>query len=237
MTAIANGLSLQIGAERIALHPERALEFPASRTLAIADVHWGKATALRAQGVPVPAGGTTADLQRLDRVLLRTQAAHLLVLGDLAHSAHGWDERALRPVVEWRARWPSLAVTLVRGNHDERAGDPPSALGIVCVDAPYRTGPFECRHEPVENATLAGRPGLQHGTSPDVCLTIAGHLHPTVRLAGRGRDRVRLPCFVLGETSLLLPAFSTFTGGGAWVPSVGERAFAIADDTVIEVLR
>ncbi len=204
----------------VVLHSERAVELPERRTVAIADVHWGKATALRANGVPVPAGGTTADLSRLGRLLEKTHAERLLILGDLAHSRHGWDRRALQPVLAWRARWPDLLITLVRGNHDAHAGDPPAELRIDTLDT-HSVDDVVCAHEP---------PGVQTEG-----ITLCGHLHPTIKLAGRGGDRVRLSCFVLGPNYLILPAFSAFTGSGAWTPSAGERAFAIIDDHVAEV--
>lgn len=228
------GLTLSIGGERVVLHAERAAELPASRIVVIADVHWGKATALRAHGVPVPAGGTSVDLLRLDTLLHRTGAERLLVLGDLAHSRHGWDERAMQPVLAWRRRWPSLRITLVRGNHDAHAGDPPTSLDIDVVDAPLVSGGLAFAHDPDSTASAVQR--LPHqDTATGAPYVLCGHLHPTIRLGGRGGDRVRLPCFVLGTRCFILPAFSAFTGGGAWTPREGERAFAIVDEHVLEV--
>jgi uncharacterized protein len=97
----------------------------------------------------------------------------------------------------------------VRGNHDRHAGDPPDSLDIACVDGPCA---------PRAAAQRTSRPAPS-GAALQVC----GHLHPTTRLAGRGGDRVRLPCFVLGPQHLILPAFSSFTGAGAWVPRLGEQ--------------
>jgi DNA ligase-associated metallophosphoesterase len=213
--------SFTLGAQGVQLHPERAVSLPNRQVLVIADVHWGKATTLRAFGAPVPAGGTSADLRRLDAVLRRTEAKELIVLGDLAHSRHGWDQRALQPVLAWRDQWPDLQITLVRGNHDAHAGDPPPSLDIHCVDAPLFVGSLRCKHEPPETAHEG--------------FTLCGHLHPHVTLRGKGRDRVRLPCFVRGEHSLMLPAFSSFTGGGAWTPQEGDVAYAIVDDAIVSV--
>ncbi len=218
---MAGDLSLTVGGHELRLHPERAIELPHARTLVVADLHWGKATALRALGVPVPPGGTSDDLRRLDQVLARTGAERLLVLGDLGHSRHAWDTRVLSPVRAWRARWPGLAVTLVRGNHDLHAGDPPPALAILAVPAPHRDGGITFAHEPHDRDA--------HG------LSLVGHLHPSVRLAARGRQRLRLPCFVVAPSYVVLPAFSSFTGSGAWVPAPGEQAYPIADGEVLDV--
>lgn len=54
---------------------------------------------------------------------------------------------------------------------------------------------------------------LRHiaGDGPD----ISGHYHPKARIAGRGR-----PCFLIGQSHLILPAFGQYTGGLAHDSSV-----------------
>ena len=89
-------------------------------------------------------------------------------------------------------------MTLVRGNHDSRAGDPPASLRIEVVDEPYLLGPFALRHHPQLHATH---------------FVLAGHVHPVCRLSGRGRDSLRMPCFVAAAGQVVLPAFGEFTGG------------------------
>ena len=72
-------------------------------------------------------------------------------------------------------------MTLVRGNHDDRAGDPPPEAGIDVVQEPWLLGPFACCHHP--------RPdGDRHPTH----FILAGHLHPCVVLGGRAHDGLRL---------------------------------------------
>ena len=44
---------------------------------------------------------------------------------------------------------------------------------------------------------------------------IAGHIHPVFQLQGRGRQRLRLPCFHVTDDITVLPAFGEFTGGHA----------------------
>jgi len=119
--------------ERVSLHPERALHWPAAGTLFVADVHLGKAAAFRAGGVPLPRGSTQADLARLSSLLASTGAARLVVLGDFLHARAGRVAALDASFKAWRATHAPLQVVLVRGNHDDRAGDPPSDWGIDVV--------------------------------------------------------------------------------------------------------
>lgn len=203
------------------LYAERALLHDRTGTLYVADLHWGKAATFRAASIPLPPGNTTADLARLTTVLERSAARRLVILGDLLHGRVAQREAAtLDRLRRWRAQHPALAIVLVRGNHDAHAGDPPSDLEITCLDGPVADGPFVLSHAPL-------RPARGYG--------LAGHLHPSVRLRGPGRDSVRLPCFHLRSDGAVLPAFSSFTGGVAIEQSYDDRVYAIADGDVLPV--
>ncbi|MBC7843736.1 MAG: ligase-associated DNA damage response endonuclease PdeM [Gemmatimonadaceae bacterium] len=200
------------------LLPDKALFLPDSGTLIVADVHWGKAATYRSLGVPVPHGTTRTGLDRLDALLTETRAEKLLVLGDLIHARAGMQPRTIETLERWRDTRRTLSITLVRGNHDYRAGDPPASLGIECVNAPLHVGPFALCHHPCER---------------DSGYVLAGHIHPVVQLRGRGRQKLTLPCFAFGARSGLLPAFGEFTGGGVIDQREYARTFVIADDHVI----
>lgn len=218
-------LEITLAREPARLLPERALWLPAHGTLLVADLHWGKAAAFRAAHIPVPGGTTGADLARLSTVLERTGAARLIVLGDLWHSRAGRHPGTLATIAAWRARHPAVAIDMVRGNHDRHAGDPPAAWDIACHDGPLPLGGLALVHEPAEHG--APQPGTPY--------QLGGHLHPHIRLAGPGRERLRLPCFVVGPRRAVLPAFGAFTGGGMHVPQPGDRHYAIADAEVLPV--
>jgi len=217
--------AVMLHGERALLLAERALWLPASDTVLVADLHWGKAATFRAAQVPIPEGTTAEDLCRLTHVLESTHAARLIVLGDLAHARDGWHPSTLAQLVAWRTRHQSVAIDLVRGNHDQHAGDPPAALGIRCVDGPLALGPLRLCHEPP-----AEPPSVPHGSH-----AIGGHFHPSVVLSGVGRQRLRLPAFIVGTHRTVLPAFTTFTGGGMYQPIPDDRPYVIADGEVIAV--
>ena len=218
----AHHVTVDWAGERLHLLPERAVWWPAQATLFVADVHLGKAASYRAQGQPVPGGTTQDNLTRLDALLLRHAAQRLVVLGDLLHAASARTPTVLAALADWRQRHPALSVVLVRGNHDDRAGDPPAHLGIEVVDEPWLCGPYACCHHPQTHPTH---------------FVLAGHDHPVCRLQGPGRDALRLPCFVSSATGATLPAFGAFTGGwlvhagpGQTLHAVGgERVWALPD--------
>lgn len=198
--------------EALDLLPERALWWPAGRTLFIADLHLGKAASYRALGQPVPGGTTQQNIARLDALIERLAPQALIFLGDFLHAAQARTPGVLAALGQWRARHPRLACTLVRGNHDSRAGDPPPSLGIAVVDEPHLVGPFACCHHPQSHATH---------------FVLAGHLHPVCSLHGAGRDSLRMPCFVQEGRQALLPAFGEFTGGWHVERMPGRRFYGV----------
>src|SRR4030095_13027891 len=137
-----HGYETTLCGERVSLHPERALHWAAGGTLFVADVHLGKAASFRAGGVPLPRGSTQADLARLASLLARTGAARLVVLGDFLHARAGRVMALDTAFKSWRATHPQLQLVLVRGNHDDRAGDPPPRWGSDVVAGPHRLLPL-----------------------------------------------------------------------------------------------
>jgi metallophosphoesterase superfamily enzyme len=65
-------------------------------------------------------------------------------------------------------------------------------------------------------------------SSPRTGYALCGHVHPGVRVFGRGDDSARLPCFVLGRRRAILPAFGRMTGLAIVHPTPDETIVAIA---------
>ena len=213
-------VDVDVTGETLTLLPERAVYWMRARTLFFADIHLGKAATLQASGIPIPGGNLSADLERLSRLLKTTQACELIILGDLIHAAKGRDAATLNAFSAWRAAHPELAITLVRGNHDRSAGDPPADWNIRTLNPPVEQPPFVLSHEPFD---------------PVSGYALAGHLHPAALLTGSGRQTVRLPCFWFGARCGVLPAFGGFTGTSSIQPRAGDRVFVITEKAVVRV--
>jgi DNA ligase-associated metallophosphoesterase len=206
------------GGARLQLWPHKAAYDPDLRLLLVADAHLGKAVSFRQLGVPVPEATTAEALARLDALLDATGARGIVFLGDLLHSARAHAAGTMAALAAWRASHAALELTLVRGNHDAHAGDPPAALGVRVVDGPLRAGPWALLHQP---APVAG------------AYALAGHVHPGAVLAGRANQRLRLPCFHFGAQVGVLPAFGPFTGLHVLPGGPQVRQFVVAGGVVL----
>lgn len=209
-----------VAGSEVVLLPERAVWWPGARTLLVADLHLGKCETMRANGAPMPEGILRADLARLASIIARTEAMRVIVLGDLLHAAAGVTPWLIETVQTWREQSaPDVELMVVPGNHDTRLGAVAEAWGLRVTESVRTEGPFAFSHEPREV------PGT---------FAWAGHIHPLAAIEGRG-DSLSFPCFWLGESVGVLPAFSAFTGGVCVRRDKRSRAFAVVEERVIEV--
>src|SRR5690606_9775915 len=118
-------------------------------------------------------------------------------------------------LIRWRSAKPRLTILMVRGNHDDAAGDPPEALNIRCVGPVWEEAGLTFRHAP---------------PSQPADFVMAGHVHPAVWLHGPAGASVRLACFYFGRRLALVPAFGLFTGMRAIRPGRGDRVYAVTPD-------
>lgn len=211
---------IDVAGESLRLHPEKAVFWPRESTLFIADIHFGKVAAFRRAGLPLPPGSTSAALDRLDRVMTDTGAKRIVFLGDFLHSRDARAAQTFARFAHWRSQHTKIDITLVRGNHDAKAGDPPIAWRMDCIDEGAVVGPFCLAHHPEPDARG---------------YVLAGHIHPAIRLQGRANDALRLPCFWFGQAVAVLPAFGEFTGTYTVKPRAGDRVYVAADGRVVEV--
>ncbi len=199
---------------------EKALWIEDLSVLLIADLHFGKAAHFRKSGIPIPEPIHDLDLDRIAKLHSSLRPAHLFFLGDLFHS-------------EWNEQWSSLnnflrqlegtTFHLIRGNHDILASSSYDRSVLKIHDKPLALGKLILSHEPLEEV-------------PEGLLNLCGHLHPGIRLVGKARQSLRLPCFFLSRSRLILPAFGNFTGMALVQPGENDKIWAITGEKIIPIL-
>ena len=211
------GHAIRWAGEVLELLPERAVWWPSQRAMLVTDVHLGKDQVFRRNGIAVPAGPTTADLDALGDLLTRFRPDRLVILGDLVHAPPTPRDTWAAELHRWREAHAHVNVQLVRGNHDRRIErwltrwridhDPEPTLGCIRL-----------AHEPPRAS--------RHPV-------LSGHLHPVVKLRDGRRGTLRMPCFWFTGSIGVLPSFGGFTGGMVIEPDSRDGLFGVAPGRVL----
>lgn len=235
---------VHLAGEAIDLLAARAAWWPRTRTLLVADLHLGKAESLARDGAPLGAGVATGgvldeSLDRLVALVNALNAERVIVLGDLLHAPAGITE-ALVARVARRREHIAADLVVVPGNHDRRIAELATPWRLTLAHTHDALPPMGFVHDPDDPAVTSSRTAHADGPLADalrVHAWCAGHLHPSLVLGRRG-DRLKLPCFWIRRRPipvLILPAFSTFTGGSPIAPAPDDTVAVIADDAVIPI--
>ncbi|MEM8523428.1 MAG: ligase-associated DNA damage response endonuclease PdeM [Bacteroidota bacterium] len=199
------------------LHAYKAIYWQEEEALLIADLHLGKVKHFRKSGFAVPTSASNENWDKLISLLLEFHPKRVIFLGDLFHSEYNdiWEE--LGNLIQ---QFSSIRFILVKGNHDILSEENYQSAGLeVCDELLLQN--FLLTHHPQEEDALH--------------YNLAGHIHPSVRLKGSGKQYMRLPCFYFGQRNGILPAFGSFTGTATVQPKKQDRIFVVVEDEVIEV--
>ncbi|MEN8789425.1 MAG: ligase-associated DNA damage response endonuclease PdeM [Flavobacteriaceae bacterium] len=207
--------SLIIENHQFELHPTGALFWPGKKTLLISDVHLGKVTHFRKFGAAVPPSLIRKNFELLDSVMDEFMPSHLYFLGDLFHSYLNNEWQLFENWVAGK----SEDITLVTGNHDIISPLKYESIGIVSTEE-YVVENFYFTHEPSRKTGM---------------FNISGHIHPAVRLKGKGRQSIKLPCFFKSQDQMILPAFGKFTGTHVLPVKNGNEVFACTKTEVLKI--
>ncbi len=210
--------SLTIACEELELLPHRALYWRAKKTVFIADLHLGKINHFRKSGVPVPLKANDRNVALLLEIIQTLQPVRVIFLGDLFHSHYNEEWEVLGQLIR---HFSAVSFELVVGNHDVLSEYQYAKHGIVLHEE-LSLAPFLFTHHPIQS--YEGE-----------LYNLAGHIHPGVRLVGKGKQQVMLPCFYFGEQQGILPAFGAFTGLAQVNPKKNDQVFVIVEDKILKV--
>jgi DNA ligase-associated metallophosphoesterase len=219
-TNVAGSLTVQFAGESWELLTEKAVYAPQRDALILADVHIGKGATFRALGVPVPAGSSAKDLTRISALLKSTGARRLIILGDFFHAKAGRDDELHDAIHRWRQSHAEVAMLLIRGNHDRRAGRVLASWNIEEANERHEEQGVLLCHAPCEDSPL-----------PHLC----GHIHPVFAMKDYDRTSVRVPCFVVDPNLMMLPSFGTLTGGFRVEQEPQRTIYLVAGSRVVKV--
>lgn len=191
------GLAALVEGEACVLRCSGALHVVAHDVLIVADLHLEKGSAFAARGQMLPPYDSAATLQRLDEEIAEVNPRQVVLLGDSFHDKRSIPRMAERDHETLERLAKGRDWLWLEGNHDREAlGADLDQLPGTVIET-MRLGSLRLVHEP--------QPGEQPGE-------VAGHLHPSARVAAHGRG-VRRPCFITDGRRIILPAFGAFTGG------------------------
>jgi uncharacterized protein len=197
------------------LDARRAAWLPESRTLIVADLHLGYAWVQRQRGALLPVGTPDGALERLAALASDFQPARWVLLGDIVHAAaptRGVEE-ALRTFDRILGGAERTGCT---GNHDRKLGPLIERLGIRLGLTDRTTiGDYAFEHGD------APVPEPEFALAPSQVRTVIGHEHPCLALGAGVATSLRAPCALVGNDTVVLPAFSDWAAGCV----VGARPF------------
>lgn len=211
-------LMVDVAGENMELLPQKVLYWPAEELLLIADLHLGKINHFRRAGIPVPSRANDRNIELLIEVAALTQPKRIVCLGDLFHSHYNTEWEVFGEVVR---HLHTISFELVLGNHDIMSERQYERKGVRVFDD-LRIGKFLLTHHPLD-------------TVPEGHYNLAGHVHPSVRLVGKGRQAMTLPCFYFGHDQGFLPAFGMFTGTARIRPKKNDRVVVVAENRLLRI--
>jgi len=208
--SVTSSLSFELCDELLNLDSNKTLYWPSTKTIIISDLHVGKVMHFRKNGIAVPSAAIKKNIENLFNAFSKVDVETCIFLGDLYHSVENseteffWDNLASIEDVKFH---------LVKGNHDVHSDRYFEKKGLS-VHQSLKKGPFLMTHEPLEK-------------KQDDYYNLSGHIHPAVKLRGRGKSYLRLPCFYFNQWQGILPSFGVFTGCYTITPEENDQVFAV----------
>jgi len=186
---------IYIQQEKFTLTNQRALYWERENTLVVSDLHIGKTAHFRKAGIAIPSTILDNDLLRLQLLIDHFKVQTVLVVGDLFHAGKNIE---IDHFQNFMLHNKTIGFELIKGNHDRLKDSFYESIGITIFKTHKDVHDFRFVHDE------------KHCETQKFC--VSGHTHPGVSIKGKGKVRIKLPCFEVSEYRLILPAFSEFTG-------------------------
>ena len=208
-----NAVKISFCGEEMWLDGRRAVYWPNENALLCSDLHVGRAGHYRKNGIPMGLELADEDLECLSELIHDYEVDKVYFLGDLFHSEFNFEFDDFASFIN---SYPEVKFILIPGNHDRFFLKDIQLEGLWVEKKVITKSGIDLIHER-EDANQC---------------SISGHIHPAVRLNGRGRDAITLPCFEICNNHMLLPAFSRQTGGYVLKPNREKKYYPILKEKI-----
>jgi len=210
-----SNIAINLCGEELLLNADKSIYWPRIKTIIISDLHIGKIMHFRKNGYAVPPAALKKNIERIFDAFLNVDVAQCVFLGDLYHSCENSETDFFWETLE---SIEGVQFHLVKGNHDVHSNLYFEKKGLRVSDS-LELGPFLMTHEPL--------------TEPHALYNLAGHIHPAIKLRGKAKSSLRLPCFYFSDWQGILPAFGVFTGTHTISPKEGDAIYAVSKDGAV----
>ncbi|MDO5654801.1 MAG: ligase-associated DNA damage response endonuclease PdeM [Flavobacteriaceae bacterium] len=187
-------MKLHWAQEEFILSTGRTIFHRQSNNLILADLHLGKSTHFRKNGIGIPKSIAENDLKILAESIKTFQPSKIIIAGDFFHAEANTE---IDLFLDWRLEFKNIKIIVVRGNHDRLKPALYSQCEIDLLEEFSLNDSIKIVHESQSNSEY---------------FQISGHLHPGIIISGKGKQRMRFPAYIFNEKNMILPAFSHFTG-------------------------
>lgn len=197
-------ISRTILGQKLTISYQRALIWEDTATMVLADLHFGYS-------------GKDAlwehDLLRLSDLVRRHNPGRIVILGDLFHSH---DAAALDAFEVWRHGIRGVEILLIPGARDTLSTGIYRKLNVEVRGRELREGPFVFSRGPY-HAPVARR------------IVVCGKIHPAITVVGVDKKPITKPCFYIGASHIILPAFAEGVPVTEIDPQQQEALYAISE--------
>ncbi len=196
-----------------------ALFIREQKTLVISDLHIGYEEELNKKGFLVPRMHFKDTIERLDKIIQKTQPETIIINGDLKHEFGSISEQEWRDtirLIDYLAKH-SKKIILIKGNHDTILGPiakkrEVEVVNNFAIQLKNKTKIFFCHGDKIP----------KEKRFEDSNIVIIGHEHSAITISDSIRQE-KYKCFLVGKwklgiikkskTLIVLPSFNLVTEG------------------------
>ncbi len=173
------------------LLPDGSICWPTKKALILGDLHLEKSSFLASLGNFLPPYDSFETLYKLNNTLSSLEINTVILLGDIFHDKDGIKRISNKLHHYLESLCKKYKVIWIVGNHD---GFLKPKNANICLR--YRIDDINFVHKAEKNTINE----------------FSGHYHPkaTIKLF---KKKISRPCFLVGKSKIILPAYGTFTGG------------------------